>query len=50
MISSVDGPSGAGCSETLGIRCTGTCREESAKAHPLDRGIPRSRAMFRSTW
>ena len=40
MISSVDGPSGAGCSETLAIRCTGTWPGESAKAQPLERGMP----------
>src|SRR6476661_1981607 len=35
MISSVDGPSGAGCSDTLAMRCTGTWLGESANAQPF---------------
>jgi hypothetical protein len=54
MSSSVDGPPGAGCSDTLAMRCTGTCAGESANAQPLDRDTPSAsafwRAMRRSSW
>src|SRR6266540_5169538 len=48
--SSVDGPPGAGCSDTFAIRCTGMWPGESAYAQPLERPRPISCAIRRSVW
>ena len=50
MISSVEGPSAAGCRLTFAIRWIGTCEYESANAQPFERSAPVSWAMRRSSW
>ena len=49
QLGSCDGPSAAGCSDTLAIRWIGTCPGESAKAQPLERSSPCRAAIRRSS-